>query len=312
MNKLRPSNFSEFVGQANLMEILQVYCQICKQEKTCFKHCLFYGLPGTGKTSLAYVIGNELKVKVHYLNANNLHTQADLLSFFSLINDNEIVFIDELHSLDPKIVEFLYSMMEDFFIDIPIGKEFNKKSTHLKIPHFSLIGATTSIGRIPKPLLERFHLVYKLQDYTISEIKQIIKQVININIKQVNLLTDEEITSLSEHCKNNPRIGINLLHQVIDFKKINPKTNIEEIWKKLRIFLYGLTISDLEYLQTINNCQHQVLGIKTICQITGYDSFTIENYIEPFLFKLELLTKTSKGRALTKKGQNLLNQLKLV
>lgn len=169
MNKDRPLNFKEFVGQKNLIDTLEIFCKVALKEDKALKHCLFYGLPGIGKTSLAYIIANQMNKKIYTINANNIHTQSDLISLFSLINENEIVFIDEIHSLDSKIIELLYPMIEDFYIDIPLGKEFNKKSTRIKLPKFCMIATTTSIGKIPKPLLDRFPMVYKLENYKIEE-----------------------------------------------------------------------------------------------------------------------------------------------
>ncbi|MBQ5492377.1 MAG: Holliday junction branch migration DNA helicase RuvB [Mycoplasmataceae bacterium] len=308
MNEIRPKNFNEFIGQENLIEILKVYCDVAIKQNKALKHLLFYGLPGTGKTSLGFLIANELKVKIHFINANNIHNQADLISLFSLIKANDIIFIDELQSIDLKIVELLYPMMEDYFIDIPLGKDFNKKSTRIKIPPFSLIASTTSIGKIQKPLLDRFQLVYKMQNYSEKDLIKILNNIVLLK-NQTNLVKDIDLEILSKYCKNNPRIAINLLLQVIDFRLINLQISINEILTKLKIYHYGLTVSDLEYLKVIHENNNSAIGIKTLVQITGYDSYTIENYIEPFLLKINLLIKTSKGRILTKKGIELLNKL---
>lgn len=308
MNEIRPKNFNEFIGQENLIEILKVYCDVATKQNKALKHLLFYGFPGTGKTSLGFLIANELKVKIHFINANNIHNQADLISLFSLIKANDIIFIDELQSIDLKIVELLYPMMEDYFIDIPLGKDFNKKSTRIKIPPFSLIASTTSIGKIQKPLLDRFQLVYKMQNYSEKDIIKILNNIVLLK-NQTNLVKDIDLEILSKYCKNNPRIAINLLLQVIDFRLINLQFSVNEILTKLKIYHYGLTVSDLEYLKVIHENNNSAIGIKTLVQITGYDSYTIENYIEPFLLKINLLIKTSKGRILTKKGIELLNKL---
>lgn len=309
MNKLRPENFCDFIGQNNLISLLEIFCKVSVNEKRSLQHCLFYGLPGTGKTSLAFIIAHELKVKIHILNANNIHNQSDLISLFSLIDEHDVVFIDELQSIDPKILEFLYPMMEDFYIDIPLGKEFNKKSTRIKIPNFTLIASTTSIGKIPKPLLDRFQLVYKMENYNEQEIEKILFGVLNKKTEQ-ELLSSHDIKILAKHCKLNPRIAINLLVQVIDFKKVDKTIDIIEILHKLKIYDFGLSITDLEYLKVIKD-YNNLLGIKTLVQITGYDSYTIENYIEPFLFKLNLLQKTPRGRILTKKALELLDRIKV-
>lgn len=307
---IRPKNFNEFIGQSNLINTLKIFCKVCINENKNLKHCLFYGLPGTGKTSLANVLANELNCKLHVINGRNIHTQSELISLFSLVNENDIVFIDEIQSLDQKIVEFLYPMLEDFYIDIPLGKEFNKRNTRIKLPKFCMIAATTSIGKINKPLLDRFPLVYKLDNYSVQDIEKILINSMNI-LKMNNLFKLSEVKAISNHCKENPRIAINLLNQIADFKKIVPNKKINEILEQLKIYKFGLDTTDLEYLNIIKNANNNILGIKTLIQITGYDSFTIENFIEPFLFKNNLLIKTTKGRKLTEKGLNLLEKINI-
>lgn len=305
MNLIRPNNFSEFVGKDNIKSQLQIFITSCKIKNETLPHVLFYGPPGVGKTSLAMIVANELQSKIKIIQAPQFQKTTDLLNIFSLINKNDVIFIDEIHALDPKMMEILFPAMEDFKVDILIGKEFNSKITRMKIPKFTLIGATTQYGKILSPLEERFGIVINIDHYTIYEIKKIIKN----KIKFTNLsFSEEEIDIIANHSRFIPRTAIRLIDRICDYKLIEPNIEIQKIIQQMNIYDNGLVQQDINYLLALD--KHKILGVKSIQSITGIDTLTIEIKIEPFLIKLNLIEKTIKGRKLSDKGKKYIKKIK--
>ncbi|MDC4183056.1 Holliday junction branch migration DNA helicase RuvB [Mycoplasma bradburyae] len=293
MKLTRPTNFNEFIGKNELKEKLLTFINASISQNKSLDHVLFYGPPGVGKTSLAQIIANELKSKIKILQASQIQKPSDLLNAFSLLSKNDVLFIDEIHSLNPAIMELLFPVMEDYVIDILIGKDFNSKFTRMKLPPFTLIGATTMYGRIIDPLEERFGILLKLDYYQDEEIFEIIKTA---NAKDKIKLSDDEIQSIALNSKGTPRNALRIYKRVMDFKLFNKKENIHQILEKLNIHKFGLSNLDLEYLKVFENNPKQYLGLKSLSLISGIDGFTIESKIEPYLIKLCLIKKTSKGR----------------
>ncbi|MDC4162992.1 Holliday junction branch migration DNA helicase RuvB [Mycoplasma bradburyae] len=299
MKLTRPTNFNEFIGKNELKEKLLTFINASISQNKSLDHVLFYGPPGVGKTSLAQIIANELKSKIKILQASQIQKPSDLLNAFSLLSKNDVLFIDEIHSLNPAIMELLFPVMEDYVIDILIGKDFNSKFTRMKLPPFTLIGATTMYGRIIDPLEERFGILLKLDYYQDEEIFEIIKTA---NAKDKIKLSDDEIQSIALNSKGTPRNALRIYKRVMDFKLFNKKENIHQILEKLNIHKFGLSNLDLEYLKVFENNPKQYLGLKSLSLISGIDGFTIESKIEPYLIKLCLIKKTSKGRQITQKA----------
>ncbi|WP_031488983.1 Holliday junction branch migration DNA helicase RuvB [Ureaplasma canigenitalium] len=308
MVNLRPNYLREFIGKDALRQNIFVFLDAAKRRNTCIDHILFHGLAGVGKTSLAMIIANEMNTKIHIAQGNNLTKPIDIINLLSLINENDVVFIDEIHAAHPSVLETLYSIMEDFVIDISIGKDFNRKQTRVPVPKFSLIAATTMSGRMPKPLEERFGFVFYINEYTNKEIEEILK----VNMKKLDFyLTDSDVELIASHTKGIPRIANRLLKRVVDFKLVDEFLDINEIFRKIKIFDGGLEEYDVKYLEMLFYAENEV-GIKSIAQSVNIDQYTVEMKIEPYLLKKHFILKTPRGRRITSKGIEYLKNNNLI
>lgn len=305
LHYLRPKNLKEFIGKTQIKDNLKIYLKAAKLKHQCLDHCLFYGLPGTGKTSLALLIANELKTRIKIIQGSSIQKNIDVYNLVLNLKENDILFIDEIHAINYQCYELFYNLMEDFCFNVVIGKDFNAKTTTIKVPHFTLIGATTSLADIPKPLEERFGITFLFDTYSNEEIKQIIQQTCN-KIKLELSLHDQELISLN--AKGIPRIAINILARVYDFKMVNSKTSIKKILRQIGIIKDGLNVNDLTYLQCfLKNKEQKTLGVKTLSQMAQFDIKYIETKIEPYLIKNDFIQKTANGRVLLQNGKKLLN-----
>ncbi|MCV3753966.1 Holliday junction branch migration DNA helicase RuvB [Ureaplasma zalophigenitalium] len=294
----RPQKLNDFIGKESLMNDLKTAIIASLQQNKPMDHILFYGYPGVGKTSLAYALANELGVQIHLTQGNLLIKTTDILNLLSLIKENDIVFIDEIHSCPSIVLETLYSIMEDFAIDVHLGRDLNTKTTRLKIPPFTLIAATTAFGKIPQPLEERFGHLYYLSEYNKGEMSAIIYH----NAKKLNaLLNIEDCMLMANYVKGIPRLAIRLLKRVMDYQFVYPQTSVDEILKKMQMFDDGLSIEDVHYLQVLYKHEEE-MGLKTLSQILMTDPQTIETKIEPFLLKNQYIIKNLKGRKISAKG----------
>ncbi|MDR0674701.1 MAG: Holliday junction branch migration DNA helicase RuvB [Mycoplasmataceae bacterium] len=303
---LRPINLDEFKGKSELKENLRIYLNSCLSQNKALDHCLLYGLPGTGKTSLAHIIANELNRKIKIVQGSSIQKNIDIINLAMTLNELDILFIDEIHAINPQCVELLYSIMEDFVIDIALGKDFNSRITRIKIPQFTLIGATTLLGKIPQPLEERFGIVFNIKTYETRDIVEILKT--SMGKLQLNL-SEKELLILAENSKGIPRNANRLIRRVKDFRINNEKMSINTILKKLQIISKGLDIDDLNYLHSIKNA-NRPLGLKTISQIINVDIYTIETKVEPYLLQKQYIHRSIHGRELTTKGFQFIEKYK--
>ncbi len=295
--QIRPNNLREFQGKESLKNNLEVYIKSALKRDDVLDHCLFYGPPGVGKTSLANIIANELKQKIKIVQGPEIQEKSDILNVLYSMAQKNILFIDEIHSINPKCFEILYSAMEDFKINIEVGKEFNKKTTLVSVPKFTLIGATTKIGNLPQPFEERFGIVINITEYEEKEIINIIKYNLSKS-KNINL-NDNLIKEIASRSKGIPRIAKRLLSRFIDHIETS-KNNNEFIFDKIGVYENGLEEIDLQYLRLLE--ENKTIGLKTLCQLLNTDEKTITNKIEPFLLKNMYINKTAKGRIITDKG----------
>lgn len=295
---IRPLSLDEFVGKKDIKENINIFVESAKKRNECLDHVLLFGSAGLGKTTFANIIANLFNKKLKIIQGTQLKRNIDLINLVSLVNENDIIFIDEIHAISQECIETLYSVLEDFCIDIKIGVDNNQKITRVKIPKFTLIGATTNIDKLPKSLEERFPIFFFFDSYNDNEIKDLLKRTSNIFETE---LSEEELILITEHCKGVPRIANNLLKRIVDYRLINSNISIKNIIKKLGIYAKGLTDLDIKYLKALLYSDDYI-GLKTISSIINTSSDIIENKIEPYLLKLELIKKTNRGRMITKKG----------
>lgn len=304
-NTLRPKTLSEYVGQEQLKHNLLVSIEASKKRSEPMDHLLFHGPPGLGKTTLAYVIANELEANISVTSGPALEKQGDLAAILSNLNNGDVLFIDEIHRLKPVVEEVLYTAMEDFAIDIVIGKGPSARTVRIDLPKFTLIGATTKMSMISSPLRDRFGNVMRLNFYEESEICEIIMR----SAKILGCNVDKDIAlKLAYTCRKTPRIANRLLKRVRDFADVKNDSIIDQ--KLLKITLNALGIDELgldgidrEILQAIiEKFNGGPVGLNTISAAINEEEATIEDIYEPFLIQLGFLDRTARGRIATKRA----------
>ncbi|MBP3059255.1 Holliday junction branch migration DNA helicase RuvB [Texas Phoenix palm phytoplasma] len=310
---LRPQKLKNYIGQENIKKILHVYLKAAQKRKESLDHVLFYGPPGLGKTTLAKIIANELKVNFQTTSGAHIEKISDLAIILNNLNSGDILFIDEIHSLPKNIEEILYTAMEDYVFNIIIGKNEEKKTIRIDLPPFSLIGATTKFGNISFPLRDRFGLILKLNYYNEKEIKSIIKRTSDIYNNQIE---EKALIELAKRSRGTPRIANRLFRRVRDFaeiysnKIINHKITLKTL-EQLKIDENGLEETDYNYLKNIiNKFNGGPVGIKNISATIGEEKTTIEEVYEPYLIKKGYIKRTSRGRTVTQLAIELLKKNK--
>ncbi|AFQ04194.1 Holliday junction DNA helicase RuvB [Mycoplasmoides genitalium M6320] len=297
-----PNTFDEFVGKQEIISQIQLSIKASKLNKTQLDHILLYGPPGVGKTTLARLIANELKTKLQIIQGGYLQKPSDFLNAISLIKKGDVLFIDEIHAVAPNVMELMYPVMDVFKIQVLIGKDFNSKIVEMKVNPFTLIGATTQLGKIINPLEDRFGVILNINYYSNAEIEK----MVSIYGKQMKLeLNSNEISAITEHSKQTPRIAIRIVRRIFEQKIVNKKIDLEGLFKNLMIYKNGLQSIDVQYLEVLNR-QNEPQGIKSISSMLGIDRHTIENKIEPFLLRENMIQKTKKGRIITNSGREYL------
>ncbi len=300
--KLRPLKFNEFIGQTKLKDNAHIFIKSALTRKDALDHVLLYGPPGLGKTTLAQIIANEMGSNFKSTAGPILSKAGDLAAILTSLNENDILFIDEIHRLNISVEEILYSAMEDFSLDLMIGEGPSARSIKIDLPKFTLIGATTRIGLISNPLRDRFSIPFRLEFYEPADLKQIILRASSI-IKASISQDGAEI--IARRCRGTPRIALRILKRVRDYALVYNASIIDEkitniALSELDVDHLGLDSGDRKYLRFIaDNYAGGPVGIETIAAGLAEQKDNIEETVEPFLIQLGLIQRTPRGRMLT-------------
>jgi Holliday junction DNA helicase RuvB len=315
---LRPKDLAEFVGQQKIKDNLQIFMAAAKGRKEPIEHVLLYGPPGLGKTTLAHIISNEMGVDIRVTSGPALERSGDLAAILTNLEDGDILFIDEIHRLNKIIEEILYPAMEEYALDIVIGKGPSARTLRLDLPHFTIVGATTKISLLSSPLRDRFGNIYHLSFYQDDEIEQIINRsakILKIDIE------NQACGQIASRARKTPRIANRLLKRVRDFAQVKADGKVNQATTKealamLDIDEFGLDEIDRKILEIIiTKFSGGPVGLNTIAAATGEEMATIEDVYEPFLIQIGMLKRTPQGRVATEnayKHLGLENQNKLL
>ncbi|MFU0826898.1 MAG: Holliday junction branch migration DNA helicase RuvB [Lachnoclostridium sp.] len=301
-NTLRPKFLKDYIGQTKAKENLKVYIEAAKKRKESLDHVLFYGPPGLGKTTLAGIIANEMNVNLKVTSGPAIEKPGEMAAILNNLQEGDVLFVDEIHRLNRQVEELLYPAMEDFVIDVVIGKGASAKSIRIDLPKFTLVGATTRAGMLTPPLRDRFGVVNRLEFYTVEELKEIIcrsAQVLNVKIDE------EGAMELARRSRGTPRLANRLLKRVRDFAQVKydgyiTKEVAEFALDLLEVDKLGLDNTDREILLTmIEKFGGGPVGIETVATTIGEDAGTIEEVYEPYLVQNGLILRTPRGRVVS-------------
>lgn len=302
---LRPQFFSEYIGQERLKKNLQLAITAAKKREEPIEHVLLYGPPGLGKTTMATVIANEMGTNIRVTAGPAIERAGDLASILTNLQDGDVLFIDEIHRLSRTVEEVLYSAMEDFKLDIVIGKGPAARSVRLDLPKFTVIGATTRTGSLAAPLRDRFGHIYRLEFYTPDEISHIVSRAASILESKIH---QEAAAMLSTRARLTPRIANRLLKRVRDYADVNGDGIIDTVMatralEMMEIDELGLDPADRQMLMSIiDNYGNNPVGLNTISALTGDEATTIEDFYEPYLLQIGFIERTPRGRRVTNRA----------
>ncbi|AEA33234.1 Holliday junction branch migration DNA helicase RuvB [Hippea maritima] len=299
---LRPQNLNEYIGQKNIVKNLSLAIEAAKKRNEALEHCLFYGPPGLGKTTLANIVAKQMNANIITTSGPAVEKVGDIAAILTNLNEKDILFIDEIHRLNRAVEETLYSALEDFKLDIIVGQGPGARTIRIDLPHFTLIGATTRIGLLTSPLRDRFGIILRLDFYSAKDLTEIVKRSASI----LGLDIEEDAANLiAERSRGTPRIANKLLRRVRDLSQIESKDSIDvETAKKalsmLEIDENGLDYLDKKYILTlIEKFNGGPVGIETLSASIGEDKSTLEDVVEPYLLQIGYLKRTPKGRVAT-------------
>jgi Holliday junction DNA helicase RuvB len=304
-NKLRPHDFANYIGQDRIKQNLKLAISAAKKRSEPLDHVLLYGPPGLGKTTMASVLANEMGAQIRITSGPAIERAGDLASLLTNLQDGDILFIDEIHRLHRSVEEVLYSAMEDYKLDIMLGKGPSARSMRLDLPQFTLIGATTRTGALAAPLRDRFGHIHRLEFYTPDQVQQIITRAAGI----IGVRIDKDAAlKLAGRSRLTPRIANRLLKRVRDYADVNGDGIIDTVistkaLELLEVDELGLDPADRMLLSAIiDNYDGGPVGVETIAALTAEERSTIEDFIEPYLMQIGLLERTPRGRKVTGKA----------
>lgn len=301
---LRPQKMDDYIGQSKAKETLKIYIEAAKRRNDPLDHVLFYGPPGLGKTTLAGVIANEMGTHIKVTSGPAIEKPGDMAAILNGLSDGDVLFVDEIHRLNRQVEEVLYPAMEDFVIDIVIGKGASARSIRLDLPRFTLVGATTRAGMLTAPLRDRFGVVHRLEFYTVEELLTIVRrsaQVFQVEIDEAGAM------EIARRSRGTPRLANRLLKRVRDFAQVKYDGRITQevanfALNLLEVDKYGLDNTDRSILMTmIDKFTGGPVGLDTLAASIGEDSGTIEDVYEPYLIQNGFLARTPRGRTVTEK-----------
>lgn len=302
---IRPNSLEEYIGQTELKDNLSVFIKASKLRNEVLDHVLLYGPPGLGKTTLSYIIANELNTDIKTTSGPAIEKSGDLAAILSSLNQGDVLFIDEIHRIPKHIEEILYPAMEDFCLDIIVGSENSSRSIKIDLPPFTLVGATTRAGDLSNPLRDRFGIVSKLNYYSDKELSEIIMRTADVLGSKLDNLSSLE---LAKRSRSTPRIANRLFKRIRDFALVENDDWIElEIINKsldrLQVDKLGLDKTDYQFLETIiDKFNGGPVGLEAVASSIGEEKTTIEEVYEPFLLQKGLISRTSRGRIVTELG----------
>ena len=298
-NSLRPQTLEEYIGQTKVKENMKIYIEAAKKRGEQLDHCLFYGPPGLGKTTIANIIANEMKSNIKITSGPAIEKPGDLAAILTTLSEKDVLFIDEIHRLSKNVEEILYPALEDYTLDIVIGTGPSAKSIRIDLPKFTLIGATTKAGSLTTPLRDRFGIIHKLELYSTEELQVIVKRSAKILGVEID---DDSAMEIARRSRGTPRIANRLLKRVRDYAvvlgdgKINLKI-AKHALNQLEIDEIGLDEVDRRMLEVmINQYQGRPVGIEAIAVSLGEEIDTIEDVYEPYLIQIGFISRTPRGR----------------
>ena len=301
-SSLRPISLDEYIGQDKIKDNIKVYIEAAKQRKESLDHVLFYGPPGLGKTTLSTIIAHEMGVNIKVSSGPAIEKPGEMAAILNNLSENDVLFIDEIHRLNRQVEEVLYPAMEDFAIDIILGKESSARSIRLELPRFTLVGATTRAGLLTAPLRDRFGVVQKMEFYTVEDLSTIIKR----SAKVLDVEIDEYgAVEIAKRSRGTPRLANRLLKRLRDFAQVRYEGKIDmkvarEVLDILDVDKLGLDQNDRDILLTIiDKFAGGPVGLDTLAAALGEDSGTLEDVYEPYLLINGLIDRTKKGRMAT-------------